>query len=93
MRVPTRLGGMTRVSLLVGLTLALAPATAGAVATPSFLPAVNHTLTSRTTTSRVCHDSSAPGRGIAHATYRAPMTGFVTVRSLVARSVSSLSEP
>jgi hypothetical protein len=64
---------------LMALAASLA-ATAAAQAAPALLPPVKRTLSASATTSRSC-DVSRSGRGVARASYRAPMAGFVTVRS------------
>src|SRR4051794_15995916 len=68
---------------LLALAAALAPSTA--LAAPGFLPPVKRTLTAASTTGAVCHSGLRTGAGIARATYRAPMSGFVTFRGSATR--------
>ena len=46
---------------------------------------MKRSLTSASTTDRTCHSSLYSGKGIARSTYRAPMSGFVTLRGAAAR--------
>src|SRR4051794_28158964 len=68
---------------LLAAATALVPA--GALAAPTVLPAVKRSLSASSTTSRTCHSGLYSGKGVARTTYRAPMSGFVTVRGSAAR--------
>jgi hypothetical protein len=61
------------------LLLAVVPGTAVA-ATPTILPAVSRSLSSRAAVARVCDAAPQRGRGLASTTYVAPMSGYVTAR-------------
>jgi Zinc carboxypeptidase len=68
------------------LAAAFVPSIAlAAPAAPATLPAVKRSLASASTTDRTCHSSLYSGKGIARTTYRAPMSGFVTVRGAAKR--------
>jgi hypothetical protein len=71
------------VTAVAAIAAALVPATAGAA--PSALPPVKRSLSSATTTGRVCHASLHSGKGIARTAYRAPMSGFITIRGSAPR--------
>jgi hypothetical protein len=61
------------------LLLAALPATASA-ATPTLLAPVAKTLSASRAVPRACDAAPATGRGLASATYTAPMSGYVTTR-------------
>src|SRR4051794_27331701 len=63
------------------LALACLIAVPAADASTGVLPAVGRTLTASATTQRDCAAHATTGRGVARTTYRAPMAGFVSVRS------------
>jgi hypothetical protein len=70
-------------AVAVASAAAIFPATT--LAAPTALPAVKRSLTTATATGRVCHSALYSGKGIARTTYRAPMSGFVTVRGAAKR--------
>jgi hypothetical protein len=76
---------MHRLATAAAVAAAAALAPSASLAAPTALPPVNRTLATKSTTARTCHSSLYPGKGIARATYRAPMSGFVTVRGNAAR--------
>src|SRR3954454_886838 len=57
------------------------PVTAAGAAAPRSPPALKRTLSATGTTSVRCDQGLRSGRGIATTTYRAPLAGFVDVRS------------
>src|SRR3954468_103847 len=65
---------------LASAILISAAVPASAAAAPAVLPAVKRTLTAPRTTSAICHARTANARGLARTAYRAPMSGFITVR-------------
>src|SRR4051812_25636162 len=64
---------------LGALLLAALPSTAAA-ATPTILPAVTRTLSAAGAVPRACDTAPRSGRGLASATYTAPIAGYVTTR-------------
>jgi hypothetical protein len=76
---------MHRLVAAVALVAAASLAPSTALAAPTTLPAVKRTFSTAGTTGRVCHSSLSGGKGIARTTYRAPMSGFVTVRGTARR--------
>src|SRR3954447_3452719 len=76
---------MHQLAPAAALALAAALVPSIAVAAPSALPPVKRSLASASTTDRTCHASLYSGKGIARTTYRAPMSGFVTVRDAAKR--------
>ena len=70
-------------SVALAIAAVLVPSTA--LAAPASLPAVKRSLSSSSTTDRTCHSSLLTGKGIARTTYRAPMSGYITVRGSAAR--------
>ena len=76
---------MHRLVTLGALALAATLLPSPALAAPTTLPAVKRSLTSASTTGRTCHSSLYSGKGIARTTYKAPMSGFVTVRGSAKR--------
>ena len=76
---------MHRLVTAVALTIAAALVPGIALAAPTALPAVKRSLSSASTTDRACHSSLLSGKGIARTTYRAPMSGFITVRGAAKR--------
>src|SRR6476660_1822015 len=76
---------MKRLASGLALTLAAVIVPSTALAAPTALPAVKRTLTAVGTSSAVCHDGLRSGRGIARTSYRAPMSGFVTIRGAATR--------
>src|SRR3954471_9622759 len=75
---------MHRLVTAVALTAAAALAPSALAATTA-LPPVKRSLTASSTTGRACHSSLYSGKGVARTTYRAPMSGFITVRGAAAR--------
>jgi hypothetical protein len=71
---------MHRLVTAVALAIAAALVPSSALAAPTALPAVKRSLSSASTTGRTCHSSLYSGNGIARTAYRAPMSGFITVR-------------
>ncbi|MEA2123934.1 MAG: hypothetical protein QOI80_716, partial [Solirubrobacteraceae bacterium] len=63
--------------VLAGALCALAPSTAQA---STALPAVTRTLSAAQTTDATCAAAPAAGRGLASATYTAPMSGYLNIR-------------
>src|SRR3954470_17827010 len=63
----------------IAAVLAIPVATAGAA--PTSLPPVKRSLSAGGTSKAVCSNGLRSGRGIATTTYRAPMAGFVDIRS------------
>jgi hypothetical protein len=76
---------MHRLAMLGALAVAATLVPTTALASPTSLPAVKRSLTSASTTGRTCHSSLYSGKGVARTTYRAPMSGFVTVRGAASR--------
>src|SRR4051812_44861169 len=67
---------------LASAILISAAVPASSLAAPAALPAVKRTAVAKQTAQRDCQARTARGRrGVATTTYRAPMAGFVTVRS------------
>src|SRR3954451_11698909 len=75
---------MHRLVTAVALAAAAALAPSALAATTS-LPPVKRSLTASSTTGRACHSSLYSGKGVARTTYRAPMSGFITVRGAAPR--------
>ncbi len=71
MSVPTWATALTTAALLTG-------AAAAQAATPTLLPAKATTISSKSTTSAACTVPEQGARGTAAATYRAPMSGYLT---------------
>src|SRR5215212_9524555 len=65
---------------LASAILISAAVPAAAAAAPAALPPVKRTLTASKTTAAICHSRTGKSRGVARMSYRAPMSGFVTVR-------------
>ncbi|MEA2494734.1 MAG: hypothetical protein QOJ29_2645 [Thermoleophilaceae bacterium] len=76
---------MHRLATVVALAIAAALVPSTSLAAPAALPAVKRSLTAASTTDRVCHSALYSGNGIARTAYRAPMSGFITVRGAAAR--------
>jgi Zinc carboxypeptidase len=66
---------------LLAAAAALLALPAAAQAAPHALPAVKRSLTATGSTRSFCYEGVRSGNGIATTSYRAPMTGFVDVRS------------
>src|SRR3954454_18727373 len=75
---------MNRLVTAVALTAAAALAPSALAATTALQP-VKRSLTASSTTGRACHSSLYSGKGLARTTYRAPMSGFISVRGAAAR--------
>lgn len=72
---------MHRLALAAALLIA-ATLPASSIAAPAALPAVKRTAVAKKSAQRDCQARTARGkRGVATTTYKAPMAGFVTVRS------------
>src|SRR4051812_10044556 len=70
-----------RPALVAALALLPAlPATAFAAQRPAVLPAVQRGVAAERATAQRCDAPRRTGRGLATATWRAPMSGFVDVR-------------
>src|SRR4051795_7761577 len=76
---------MQRLAIAAALAAAAALVPSTALAAPTALPAVQRPLSSASTTGRACHSSLYSGKGVARTTYRAPMSGFITVRGAAPR--------
>jgi hypothetical protein len=76
---------MHRLVTVVAVAIAAALVPSTALAATTALPAVKRALYSVSATDRTCHSSLLSGKGIARTTYRAPMSGFITVRGAAAR--------
>src|SRR4051794_26763886 len=67
--------------LVAAIAAVLSIPVAGAPAAPATLPAVKRTLSAAGTSKAACHAGMRSTKGVAATTYRAPMAGFVDIRS------------
>jgi Zinc carboxypeptidase len=67
--------------LVAAIAAVLSIPVAGAAAAPATLPAVKRTLSAAGTSKAACHAGMRSTKGVATTTYRAPMAGFVDIRS------------